>query len=144
MSLEDKIKEIMSILPPSINYIDSVLVSEGFPERLIPADDRYPRRYIQHIPEDVELAQKLFIELVNSELKTDFSTENINRLGRYIDDYSLLYNTWSRFMSIDKDYNEWEQPSYAKHTPKNKISLNKTNPIIKSFYRDRLIDKLIK
>lgn len=142
MSLEDKIKEIMSILPPSINYIDSVLVSTT-------ADDRYPRRYIQHIPEDVELAQKLFIELVNSELKTDFSTENINRLGilgRYIDDSgnSLLYNTWSRFMCIDNDYNEWEQPSYAKHTPKNKISLNKTNPIIKSFYRDRLIDKLIK
>ena len=96
MNLEDKIKEIMSILPPSINYIDSVLVSTA-------TDDRYPRRYIQHIPEDVELAQKLFIELVNSELKTDFSTENINRLGilgRYIDDSgnSLLYNTWSRFM----------------------------------------------
>lgn len=136
MSLEDKIKEIMSILPPSINYIDSVLASTA-------DDDRYPR-YIQHIPEDVELAQKLFIELVNSELKTDFSTENINRLGRYIDDYSLLYNTWGRFMCIDNDYNEWEQPFYAINTPNNKISLNKTNPIIKSFYRDRLIDKVIK
>ena len=42
------------------------------------------------------------------------------------------------------DYNEWEQPFYAMHKPKNKISLNKTNPIIKSFYRDRLIDKVIK
>lgn len=138
MSLEDKIKEIMSILPPSISFLDST--TDG--------DDQYPL-YIQHIPEDVELAQKLFIELVNSELKTDFSTENINRLGilgRYIDDSgnSLLYNTWSRFMCIDNDYNEWEQPFYAINTPNNKISLNKTNTIIKSFYRDRLIDKVIK
>ena len=62
--MKDRINEIMKVLPPSFRDLG------------ISNDSSCPS-YIQHIAEDVEEAQRLFIELVDEVLGTKYSGKEI-------------------------------------------------------------------
>lgn len=133
--MKSRIDEIMKILPPN------------FRELGISNDPGCPS-YIQHIAEDVEEAQNLFIQLVDETLGTNYSGKEIHRrgiIGRIIDDSGNkeLYESWNRFMRIDDKYREWEQPYYAIHEQSKSICVNKTNPKIIAYLRDKKLDKIL-
>jgi len=133
--MKDRINEIMKVLPPSFRDLG------------ISNDSSCPS-YIQHIAEDVEEAQRLFIELVDEVLGTKYSGKEIHRrgiIGRIIDDSGNreLYQAWNRFVCIDDKYREWEQPYYAMNEQAKSICVNKTNPKIIAYLRDRKLDQIL-
>jgi hypothetical protein len=135
--LSERIKGIMSILPPSYSELG-----------IVGGD-----KYIQHIPDDVEKAQSDFLKLCSEELKNDiYIDDKIHRqgiIGRYLDDCGIpiLYKVWNRFMCIDELYREWEQPYYAfnfkKYNETNSECVNKKNPKIIQYFRDRKIENIL-
>jgi len=134
-SLKSRIEEIMKVLPPS------------FEELGISNDPSNPS-YIQLVKEDVEEAQKNFITLVDEVLGTNYSGEEVHRrgyIGRIIDDSGNkdLNKTWNRFMCIDDNYKEWQQPYYAFNEQAKSICVNKTNPKIISYLRDMKLEKIL-
>lgn len=134
--VSERIKGIMSILPPSHNQLG------------VGGD-----KYIQHIPDDVEKAQSEFLKVCSEILKSDVYTKGkIHRqgiIGRYLDDcgVNILNAAWNRFMCIDELYREWEQPYYAfnfeKYNEKNSECVNSKNPKVIQYFRDRKIEDII-
>ena len=129
------IKEIMSILPTRVH--DKPMYEEFC--------------YIQHIPEDVELAQTQFIKYcVDVGVLPDRFLDNIHRqgiIGRYLESCgnSEVEKTWNRFMCIDNKFREWSS-TYNSFNPINIItkefrSLN-SDPDIVQFFRNRSINKI--
>lgn len=134
-NLKSRIDAIMKVLPPSF-------------EKLGISNDPGNPSYIQLVKEDVEEAQKNFITLVDEVLGTNYSGEEIHRrgiIGRVIDDSGNkdLYQTWYRFMCIDDNYKEWQQPYYAINEQTKSICVNKTNPQIVSYLRDIKLEKIL-
>lgn len=137
-----------------MSKIDEIL--KILPSRLIFDDDNIPEySFIQHIPEDVEIAQSEFLQYCVSEgvLPSSFLKGDVHRqgiVGRYLDDCGKIHisNVWYRFMCIDDMYREWQQPYFAINYGKlcnvqPCYSLN-SNPILVQFYRDRNINRVLK
>lgn len=130
-----RIDEIMKVLPPSFRDLD------------ISNDSSCPS-YIQHIAKDVEEAQRNFIKLVDEVLGTKYSGSEVHRrgiIGRIIDDSGNkeLYKGWHRFVCIDDKYREWEQPYYAINEQPKSICVNKKNPRIIAYLRDRKLEEIL-
>jgi hypothetical protein len=135
-NLQDTIDEIMQGLPPSLFSLK------------IPQDLEHPN-YIQHIASDVDNAQNKFVELIDSILGTNYTGKEINRhgiIGRVLDDsgHEELYQTWHRFMCIDKEYREWSQPYFAMNEQKEYLStcVNK-NPQLVAYFRDKKLNEIL-
>jgi len=141
--IKSKIYKILEILPPSIGDLEGKLETNTYFK-----DDVY----IQHIPSIVEKAQYEFLELCvevgvlpNRYLEGKVHRQGI--VGRFLDDCGKkdIYATWYRFMCIDEDYREWQQPYYAHNYQKFKDighSLN-DNPHIKQFFRDQKLNQIL-
>lgn len=137
----EKIKKIMSILPPDTSSIID--------------DNKYDGAiyYIQHIPDDVEKSQELFINLCSEVIGTPKGPVNRQGIiGRFIDDSGNkpLKSIWHRFSCIDDKYREWTQPYFAiSRLDRKRITygkekcLNKINSFLIEFYRDKKIDLLV-
>jgi hypothetical protein len=130
---------VLKLLPPSISDLGKTLESGVYLKDGV---------YIQHIPKIVEKAQKEFLELCveigvlpNKYLEGKVHRQGI--VGRFLDDCGKkeIYSTWYRFMCIDDNYKEWEQPYYTHHKQEGH-SLN-DNPIIKQFFRDQKINQIL-
>lgn len=137
----DRLERIMGILPPSIRTLE-----DNLPAGTYFKDDVY----IQHIPEDVELAQSEFIKLCHEIglLSDKFLEGKVHRqgiVGRYLDDSGnkQIYSFWYRFMCIDDNYKEWEQPYYAINYKKHEGNSLNDQPLVVQFFRDRKINTII-
>lgn len=137
----DRLERIMGILPPSIRTLE-----DNLPTGTYFKDDAY----IQHIPEDVELAQSKFIKLCHEIglLSDKFLEGKVHRqgiVGRYLDDSGnkQIYSFWYRFMCIDDNYKEWEQPYYAINYKKHEGNSLNDQPLVVQFFRDRKINTII-
>jgi len=137
------LSEILDMLPPSISQLE-----EEF-ENNVAFDSEV---FIQHLPQVVEEAQHEFIKYCVEEgvLSENFLNGKVSRqgiVGRYLDDGQnrKLYSVWYRFMCIDDNYKEWNQPYYAMNFEKYRnsgVSLN-NHPRIKQFYRDLKINNIL-
>lgn len=145
-----KVEELFSYLPPSLNSVKDKLYENGNEIRLKTGYEPY----IQHIPEMIEEAQSVFIELCVQEgvLDKKFLSGKVHRqgiIGRYLDDSgSGIYKYWNRFMCIDEKYREWEQPYYAINSEKEKknfngVCINNLSPELISFFRDQKIKTVL-
>lgn len=136
--LSEIINIVMDKLPPST---EKVLMNKSYGYKATP--------YIQHIPEEVEKAQKEFLEICSQVLNTDYYTKGkVHRqgiVGRYLDDCGIkeLYQTWGRFRCIDEEYREWTQPYYANNTNPDMICINNDDPELISYFRDKKINKIL-
>ncbi len=139
----ERIKEIFELLPPSYSHLSSLLRDgEGFKDAC----------YIQHIPDNVELVQKLFLELCHDigilqNYDPDAKHHRLGIIGRILSDCGddEIYRAWNRLMCIDEDYREWEQPYYSMNYLKYKdigISLN-NNPVIVQYFRDSKLKDIL-
>ena len=145
-----KVEELFSYLPPSLNSVKDKLYKNG---NEIGLKTGY-EPYIQHIPEMIEEAQSVFIDLCVQEgiLDKKFLKGKVHRqgiIGRYLDDSgSGIYKYWNRFMCIDEKYREWEQPYYAINSEKeeknfNGVCINNLSPKLISFFRDQKIKTVL-
>jgi hypothetical protein len=137
------LSEILDMLPPSISQLEEELgTNQAFDSEV----------FIQHLPQVVEEAQHEFIKYCVEEgvLSENFLNGKVSRqgiVGRYLDDGQnrKLYSVWYRFMCIDDNYKEWNQPYYAMNFEKYKnsgVSLN-NHPRIKQFYRELKINNIL-
>jgi len=135
MVLQDRIDEIMKGLPPSLSSLK------------IP-QDLYELNYLQHLPQDVDDVQNKFIELVDEVLGTSYSGKEVHRhgiVGRVLDDSGNndLYRAWYRFMCIDTQYREWTQPAFAMTEPSKFVCVNKDNPKLIAYFRDKKLEQIL-
>jgi hypothetical protein len=135
MALQDRIDEIMKGLPPSLSSLK------------IP-QDLYELNYLQHLPQDVDDVQNKFIELVDEVLGTSYSGKEVHRhgiVGRFLDDSGNndLYRAWYRFMCIDTQYREWTQPAFAMTEPSKFVCVNKDNPKLIAYFRDKKLEQIL-
>lgn len=134
--LEQKIKEILDMLPPEP---DPVLGGES-------------EEYIQHIPEIIDNAQTKFLKLcIDEGILPENYKSGVHRqgiVGRFLDNKEKprLSRAWYRFMKIDEDYREWQQPyfgfNYEKYKGKG-TCVNEQYPKIKAFYRDIKLNSIL-
>ena len=136
--MTEDIQKVMSILPPQYSEVIKTVVDIA---------DTY---YIQHFKNDVDKAQTEFLKICDNELGTDYHTKEVHRfgmVGRVLSDSGGdLYKTWNRFMCIDDEYREWEQPYYAmnaeKHVQK-AMCLNEISPLLIQHFRDTKIKNIL-
>jgi hypothetical protein len=152
MSFKEKVEKLFIYLPPSLDSVKGELYENG---KKIGLKTGY-EPYIQHIPEVIEEAQQVFIDLCVQEkiLDDSFLKGKVHRqgiIGRYLDDSgSGAYKYWNRFMCIDEKYREWEQPYYAINAEKEDMGLyfegvciNNLSPELITFFRDQKIKKVL-
>lgn len=150
MSFKEKVEELFTYLPPSLGSVKGKLYENGNEIGLKTGVEPY----IQHTPEIIEEAQRVFIEICVQEgiLNDKFLKENVHRqgiIGRYLDDSgSGAYKHWNRFMCIDEKYREWEQPYYAINFEKEGkdfegFCINNFSPELITFFRDQKINQII-
>lgn len=142
IEIKKRISDIMDNLPPRLkDMYDTNVLSKGVP-------------YIQHIPQDVDIAQYEFLKICSEVLGSDVyikgypnsKPHRLGIIGRYLDDSgnSLLYKTWNRFMCIDDLYREWEQSYYCSNNDQYNIYLlNHNHPELIKFFRNRKIETII-
>lgn len=150
MNFKEKVEELLSYLPPSLDSVKDKLYENG---KEIGLKTGY-EPYIQHIPEVIEEVQETFIELCVEQgiLPDKFLKNKVHRqgiIGRYLDDSgSGSYKYWYRFMCIDEKYREWEQPYYAINSEKENmdfegVCINTLSPKLITFFRDQKIKSII-
>lgn len=140
MKLNERIDKIMSNLPSSVEDLNYKYTSI------------HEVPYIQHIPSVVEETQLEFLKICGEVLKSDYyTTGKIHRqgiIGRYLDDCGIneLSSTWHRFMCIDEEYREWQQPYYAypdRLNDRETLCINESDPELISYFRDKKLDLIL-
>ena len=147
MSLQERIDEVMSILPIALSKTN--------------ANSTYLYPYVHHIPSDIEKAQSEFLKLCGDILGGDIWTSphkshRQGYIGGYLDNCAnivgfngrLLKVAWNRFMCIDENYREWLEPEYAINNKEYNIEkcccVNNLIPEYIEYFRDKKIDLIIK
>lgn len=150
MTFGEKIQELFTHLPPSLDSVRDKLYENS---KEIGLKTGY-EPYIQHIPEVIEEAHQVFIELCVQEgiLPDKFLKGKVHRqgiIGRYLDDSgSVAYVYWNRFKCIDEKYREWEQPYYSINFEKegkdfHGVCINTLSPELISFFRDQKLKTIL-
>ena len=141
MTLQERIDEVMSILPIALNETN--------------ANRKYLIPFVNHIPSDVEKTQSEFLKICADVLGGDIwisphKAHHQGYIGRYLDHSgnTTLYRGWYRFMCIDENYCEWLEPYYAINHKEYNIEkcccVNNLMSEYIEYFRDKKIDLIIK
>jgi hypothetical protein len=150
--LIERINRVMSNLPSSVEDLNYRYTSVHEIPYIQHIPDVHEIPYIQHIPDVVEETQTEFLKICGEILKSDYyTTRKIHRqgiVGRYLDDCGVneLNSSWYRFMCIDEEYREWQQPYYAypdRLNGRETLCINELEPELVSYFRDKKIDKIL-
>lgn len=137
--MTQRIEDVLSILPPKYDVIIKTIQTKD--------GEVY---FIQHFKDDVDKAQVEFLKLCDEELGTDYHNKEVHRLGivgRILSDHGGdLYKYWNRFMCIDENFREWEQPYYVMNVDLYKdkaVCVNEMSPLLIQHFRDTKIKNIL-